>query len=82
MKDFVAPKPKQKAAAAARLPTLPSIHAELCKVFHDEIVKFDAHIKGSGKSGLYPHADRLVLSMGIMDMAHHRPCQVALRANG
>ena len=42
MKEFVAPDAKQKPAAADRLPTLPSIQAELCMVFHGEILEFDA----------------------------------------
>lgn len=71
MKDFVAPKPKQKAAAADRLPTLPSIQAELSMVFHDEIVEIEMLM---GKAGHSPQADllqadRLVKIIGIMDMA-------------
>ena len=56
MKDFVAPKPKQKAAAADRLPTLPSIHAELSMVFHDEIVEMEMLM---GKTGTCHQAELL-----------------------
>ena len=71
MKEFAAPKPKQKAAAADRLSTLPSIQAELSTVFHDEIVAMRMLM---GKTGPCPQAevlqaDRLVKIIGIMDMA-------------